>query len=249
MLLVEICTCNGSKTPASYAARWRLRDHPREKSCALSFRFHKKRKHVTTQGQHGSMLPTWLVRKMPLLCCAILGGRNPLERNGGAGWRTMTHGNWGREELKESQSTFKRASPHNLPGCSWRVVAHAPGGLHSDSTKWLFHAALIAGMVLYWPRKGWVRVTSSTDNLVLGSKILKHLPAEKTEIVWINFHFWHLLTPSEGNISLKGHQICFSCGHALKVISFPPQCANTHTHTGAPQKTGIKRWPNKSKND
>jgi hypothetical protein len=22
-----------------------------------------------------------------------------------------------------------------------------------------------------------------------------------------------------------------------------------HTHTGAPQKTGIKRWPNKSKND
>lgn len=33
----------------------------------------------------------------------------------------------------------------------------------------LFHAALIAGMMLYWPRKGWVRVTSSTDNLVLGS--------------------------------------------------------------------------------
>ena len=53
--------------------------------------------------------------------------RQFLKRNGGAGWRTMTRENWGREELEASQNTFKWASPHNLPCCSWRVVARAAG--------------------------------------------------------------------------------------------------------------------------
>ena len=89
-------TCNGSKTPASYAARWRLRDHPREKSCALSFRFHNLfqwtahvQKKKTRDDHSGSTLPAWLVRKMPLLCCTILGGRNPLKETvvqGGEQW-------------------------------------------------------------------------------------------------------------------------------------------------------------------
>ena len=34
----------------------------------------------------------------------------------------------------------------------------------------LFHAAVPAGRMIYWPRERWVSVASSTDNLVLTAR-------------------------------------------------------------------------------